>query len=106
MGLIRLDQTLFLLVLRGTDDYTGHAVCLIRGLVFDAPEKSGVIFNRRNLDLCCGDGAVVKFHSVFRSYRGVHEHIEKGKSDFKFDDPVLITARLPCINNRMTTLVY
>jgi hypothetical protein len=35
---------------------------------------------------------------------GVHEHIEKGKSDFKFDDPVLIIARLPCINNRKSTV--
>jgi hypothetical protein len=42
---------LVLLVLRGTDDYTGHSVCLMRGLVFDASNKSGVIFNIHNLDL-------------------------------------------------------
>jgi hypothetical protein len=33
---------LVLLVLRGTDDYTGHAVCLICGLVFDASNKTGI----------------------------------------------------------------
>jgi hypothetical protein len=35
---------------------------------------------------------------------GVQEHIEKGKSDFKSDDPVFIIARRPCIHNRKTTL--
>jgi hypothetical protein len=60
---------LVLLVLRGIDDYKGHDVCLIGGLVFDASNKSGVVLNRRNLDLCCGDKAVVKFHSAFRLYR-------------------------------------
>jgi hypothetical protein len=35
---------------------------------------------------------------------GVHEHIEKGQSYFKFEDPVSIIARRPCINNRNTTL--
>jgi hypothetical protein len=53
---------LVLLVLKGTDDYKGHAVCLIRGLVFDASTETSVVFNRSNLDLCCGDGEVFNFH--------------------------------------------
>jgi hypothetical protein len=36
---------LSLLVLRGTDDYKGHAVCLIGGLIFDASNKTGVTFD-------------------------------------------------------------
>jgi hypothetical protein len=36
--------------------------------VFDTSNKSGLIVNIHNLDLCCGDGAVVKFHSAFRLY--------------------------------------
>jgi hypothetical protein len=32
-------MSLSLLVLRGTDDYKGHAVCLMRGLIFDALKK-------------------------------------------------------------------
>jgi hypothetical protein len=40
---------LVLLVLKGTDDYTGHAVCLIHGLMFDDSNKTGVLFNRSNL---------------------------------------------------------
>jgi hypothetical protein len=65
---------LVLLVLIGTDDYTVHAVCLIGGLVFDVSNKSGIVINRRNLDLCCGDGAVVKFHSEFRLLRCSRTH--------------------------------
>jgi hypothetical protein len=42
---------LVLLVLKGTDDYTGHVMCLIGGLVFDASNKTGGVFNRSNLDL-------------------------------------------------------
>jgi hypothetical protein len=34
--------SLLLLVLRGTDDYKGHAVCFMRGLIFDASNKAGV----------------------------------------------------------------
>jgi hypothetical protein len=60
---------LFLLVLRGTDDYTGHAVCLIHGIVCDASNETGFLFNRGNLELFCGDGEVVKFDSEFRLYR-------------------------------------
>jgi hypothetical protein len=35
---------------------------------------------------------------------GVQERIEKGKLDFKFDDPGLIIARRPCINKCKSTL--
>jgi hypothetical protein len=62
---------LSLLVLRGTDDYKGHAVCLMRDLIFDASNKTGITFDRKNLDLCCGDGV---FHSTFRLYTCCRTH--------------------------------
>jgi hypothetical protein len=65
---------LSLIVLRGTDDYKGHAVCLMGGLIFDASNKTGVTFDRKNLDLCCGDGVSVKFHSAFRLYTCCRTH--------------------------------
>jgi hypothetical protein len=37
--------SLSLLVLRSTDDYKGHAFCLMRGLIFDASNKMGVSFD-------------------------------------------------------------
>jgi hypothetical protein len=66
--------SLSLLVLRGADDYKGHAVCLMRGLIFDASNKTGVIFDQKNLGLCCGDGVAVTFHSVFRLYTCSRTH--------------------------------
>jgi hypothetical protein len=66
--------SLLLLVLRGTDDYKGHAVCFMRGLIFDASNKAGVRIDRKNLDLCCGDGVAVKFHSAFRLYTCCRTH--------------------------------
>jgi hypothetical protein len=65
---------LFLLVIRGTDDYKYHDACLIHGLVFDASNETGEVLNRGNLDLCCGDGEVVKFHSAVRLYRCYRTH--------------------------------
>jgi hypothetical protein len=47
---------LVVLVLIGTGDHTGHVMCLIHGLVFDASNETGSVFNRSNLYLCCGDG--------------------------------------------------
>jgi hypothetical protein len=67
-------MSLSFLVLRGTDDYKGHAVCLMRDLIFDASNKTGVTFDRKNLDLCCGDGVSVKFHSAFRLYTCCRTH--------------------------------
>jgi hypothetical protein len=66
--------SLFLLVLRGMDEYKGHAFCLMRGLIFDASNKTGVSFDQKNLDLCCGDGVAVKFHSAFRLYKCYRTH--------------------------------
>jgi hypothetical protein len=66
--------SLSLLVFRGTDDYKGHAVCLMRGLIFDASNKTGVSFDQKNLDLCCGDGVAVEFHSAFRLYTCSRTH--------------------------------
>jgi hypothetical protein len=60
--------SLSLLIFRGTDDYKGHAVCLMRGLIFNTSNKTGVTFDHKNLDLCCGDGVSVKFHSAFCLY--------------------------------------
>jgi hypothetical protein len=62
------------LVLIGTDDYTVHAVFLIHGLVLDASNDTVVVFNRGNIDLCCGDGEVVKFYSAFRLYKCYRTH--------------------------------
>jgi hypothetical protein len=66
--------SLLLLVLRGADDYKGHAVCFMRGLIFEASNKAGVRIDRKNLDLCCGDGVAVKFHSAFCLYTCCRTH--------------------------------
>jgi hypothetical protein len=66
--------SLSLLVSRGTDEYKGHAVCLMRSLIFDISNKTGVSFDQNNLDLCRGDGVGVKFHSAFRLYTCSRTH--------------------------------
>jgi hypothetical protein len=67
-------KSLSLIVLRGMNYYKGHAVCLMRGLIFDASNKTGVSFDQKNLDLCCGNGVAVKFHSAFRLYTCSRTH--------------------------------
>jgi hypothetical protein len=69
-----ISMSLLLLVLRGTDDYKGHAVCFMLGLIYDASNKAGVKIDRKNLDLCCGDGVALTFHSAFRLYTCCRTH--------------------------------
>jgi hypothetical protein len=73
---------------------------LLRGLELAASNKTGVVFNRSNLDVCCGVEKWLNFNLYF-GYIGVPEHIEKSERDAKEAD---CEAQNMCVyvNNKNT----
>jgi hypothetical protein len=90
--------SLLLLVLIGTDDYKGHAVCFMRGLIFEASNKAGVRIDRKNLDhiswFFCFFFFAIELSMAGRFFnRVIRPHLVKNK--------ILVTAitNEPCIIN-------
>jgi hypothetical protein len=57
---------LTLLVLKGDDGDTGHAVCVANGWIIDSTLKKALPLSRDSFDLCLGENC--KFVAVERGY--------------------------------------